>query len=65
MVHAMICAILPAMTLFSKMSRTFLRQIRVSSLAELKERILKGVSEINAHPVVHRWRKFDFEDKMA
>lgn len=52
-------------TLFSKMSRTFLRQIRVSSLAELKERIRKGVSEINAHPVVHRWRKFDFENVSA
>ena len=50
-------------TLFSKMSRTFLRQIRVESWDELKERIMKGVSEINAHPVVHRWRKFDFEDE--
>ncbi len=48
-------------TAFSKMARTFLRHIRVSSKEELKERILKGISEINASPVVHRWKKFDFE----
>ena len=46
-------------TLFGKMSHTFLRQIRVASKAELKERILKGIAEINAAPVVHRWKKFD------
>jgi len=46
-------------TLFGKMSRTFLRQIRVNSWEELKVRILRGVEEINAAPVVHRWRKFD------
>jgi transposase len=46
-------------TLFGKMAHTFLKQIRVQSKAELKERILKGVAEINAAPVVHRWRKFD------
>jgi len=48
-------------TAFSKMARTFLRHIRVSSKEELKERILKGISEINAAPVVHRWKKFDLE----
>jgi len=48
-------------TLFSKMSRTFLRHIRVRSLEELKERIKKGIAEINANPVVHRWKNFDFE----
>ncbi|MBI1821744.1 MAG: IS630 family transposase, partial [Nitrospirae bacterium] len=48
-------------TLFSKMSRTFLRHIRVQSWEELKQRILKGVEEINTNPVVHRWRNFDFE----
>jgi transposase len=48
-------------TLFSKMGRTFLRHIRVASWEELKQRILIGVEEINAHPVVHRWRNFDFE----
>jgi hypothetical protein len=41
------------------MSRTFLRHIRVATLAELKERILKGVQEINENPVIHRWRNFD------
>lgn len=46
-------------TAFSKMARTFLRHIRVSSKAELKERILKGINEINSAPVVYRWKKFD------
>ena len=44
---------------FSKMARTFLRHIRVKSVAELKTRILKGIAEINASPVVFRWNKFD------
>lgn len=46
-------------TLFGKMAHTFLRQIRVKSKAELKQRILRGIAEINAAPVVHRWKKFD------
>ena len=46
-------------TLFGKMARTFLRGMRVSSWDELKERILKGISEINAVPVVHKWQKFE------
>lgn len=41
------------------MARTFLKAIRVASWEELKERILKGVSEINSRPVVHQWTKFD------
>jgi transposase len=45
-------------TLFGKMARTFLRHIRVDSKAELKERIMRGIAEINASPVVHRWSKF-------
>lgn len=45
-------------TLFGKMARTFLRHIRVDSKAELKERIMNGIAEINAAPVVHRWKKF-------
>lgn len=44
---------------FSKMARTFLRHIRVDSINELKARILKGIDEINASPVVFRWSKFD------
>jgi transposase len=47
-------------TLFSKMARTFLRHIRVNSKDELRERILKGIAEINESPVVHCWKKFDF-----
>jgi hypothetical protein len=46
-------------TLFGKMARTFLRHIRVQSWAELRQRIFQGIAEINAAPVVHRWRKFD------
>ncbi len=46
-------------TLFGKMAHTFLRQIRVKSRAELKERILLGIAEINLAPVVHRWKKLD------
>ena len=45
-------------TLFGKMARTFLRHIRVQSWEELRQRILLGISEINAAPVVHRWKKF-------
>ena len=46
-------------TLFGKMARTFLRHVRVQSWEELRERILKGIEEINADPVVHRWKKFE------
>jgi transposase len=44
---------------FSKMARTFLRHIRVGSVAELKARILQGIAEMNAAPVVFHWKKFD------
>ena len=46
-------------TLFGKMARTFLRHIRVATIDELADRILKGIAEINASPVVHRWKNFD------
>jgi transposase len=46
-------------TLFGKMARTFLRHIRVQTWDELHDRIQKGISEINADPVVHRWKKFE------
>ena len=46
-------------TLFGKMARTFLRHIRVQSWDELRRRILQGIAEINAEPVVRRWKKFD------
>ena len=44
---------------FSKMARTFLRHIRVTSKEDLKQRILKSIAEINALSVVFRWSKFD------
>ena len=44
---------------FSKMARSFLRHIRVASLDELKLRILKGIDEMNAHPVRFQWKSFD------
>ncbi len=46
-------------TLFGKMARTFLRHIRVESWDELRDRILRGIAEINADPVVHSWKKFE------
>ncbi len=46
---------------FSKMARSFLRHIRVASLEELKTRILKGIDEMNAHPVRFQWKNFDFQ----
>lgn len=45
--------------LFSKMTRMFLRHIRVASWNELRDRILAGVDEMNQTPVVFRWHKFD------
>lgn len=41
------------------MARTFLRQICVTSKAELKERILTGIAEFNEAPMSSRWKKFD------
>jgi len=51
-------------TLFSKMARTFLNKIRVESKDELKQRILKGISEINESPVTHKWKNFKFAETM-
>jgi transposase len=45
--------------LFSKMARTFLKQIRVDTKSELKARIMKGIEEINEAPVIYRWKNFD------
>ena len=52
-------------TLFGKMTRTFLRQIRVQSRNELRERILLGIEEINQMPVVHRWKAFEALEEEA
>ena len=46
---------------FSKMARTFLRHIRVRSLAELRSRILQGIDETNAYPVRFQWKNFNFQ----
>ena len=50
-------------TLFGKMARTFLKNIRVGSLEELEQRIMKGVDEINKNPVIHRWNKFELTNQ--
>lgn len=41
---------------FSKITRSFLRHIRVDSKEELIERIYKGIAEINQEPVVFKWK---------
>ena len=46
---------------FSKMARSFLRHIRVASLDELKQRILKGIDEMNSHPVRFQWKNFEIQ----
>lgn len=40
---------------FSKMARSMLRHIRVASKAELKDRILAYLDDINRDPVIHKW----------
>ena len=57
--HVPPCGINIVETLFGKMARTFLRHIRVQSWEELHDRILQGIAEMNAAPVVHRWKKFE------
>ncbi len=47
--------------LFGKMTRTFLKHIRVQTKMELKNRILLGIKEMNDSPVIFRWNKFDPE----
>ena len=42
--------------LFSKLARTMLREIRVKTIDELKERIDKYFEEINRSPVIFRWK---------
>lgn len=41
---------------FSKMARTMLRSIRVSSKDELKKRILDYLRQLNKEPVIFRWK---------
>lgn len=46
---------------FSKMTRSFLRGIRVDSKLELKERIIKYIDEVNEMPTIFTW-KWKMED---
>lgn len=41
---------------FSKMTRAFLRSLRVGSKEELKKRIEQYIEEVNAAPVVFKWK---------
>ncbi len=41
---------------FSKVARSFLRQIRVDTKAELMRRIYQGIEEMNNEPVIFRWK---------
>jgi transposase len=43
-------------SLFARMTKTFLRGIRVDSKNEMKQRIRKWIEEINESPVVFRWK---------
>src|SRR5258708_33088888 len=45
---------------FSQVARSILRHIRVTSIHELKERIMAGIDDVNRHPVIHTWA-----DKLA
>ena len=40
---------------FSKITRSFLRHIRVQTKKELVERIYQGINQINEEPVIFRW----------
>ena len=40
---------------FSKLARSVLRHIRVTSKQELKDRIMAAIDDVNRHPVVHTW----------
>jgi transposase len=40
---------------FSKMARSVLRHIRVASKAELKQRIIAYIDDLNRDPIVHTW----------
>ena len=42
--------------LFSKLARSLLRHIRVTSKHELKDRLMAFIDDINREPVFHTWR---------
>jgi hypothetical protein len=41
---------------FSKLARSLLRQIRVASKHELRERLMAYIEDLNREPVPHTWR---------
>ena len=41
---------------FSKLARSALRHIRVSSKHELAQRLMAFIDDVNREPVVHTWR---------
>jgi transposase len=50
---------------FSKMSRGFLKAIRVESVEELKNRINQYINLLNEKPVVFLWKyKIEGEDRI-
>jgi transposase len=49
---------------FSKMTRAFLRSLRVASKAELKQRIEEYLQEVNAAPVLFKW-KYKLDEVMV
>lgn len=49
---------------FSKMTRAFLRSLRVKTKQELKQRIEKYLDEVNADPVVFKW-KYKLDEVMV
>lgn len=49
---------------FSKMTRAFLRSLRVTSKTELKQRIESYLNEVNAAPVVFKW-KYKLDEVMV
>ena len=46
---------------FSKLARSVLRHIRVSSKHELKERLMAFINDINREPIVHTWH-YEIDD---
>ena len=46
---------------FSKMTRSFLRGLRVKTREELRQRLEKYFDELNSDPVVFRW-KYQLDD---
>src|SRR4029434_5445287 len=40
---------------FSKVARSGLRDSRVASKQELKQRIIAGIEDVNRRPVIHTW----------